>query len=64
MSAMTFKGYTARISYDRDDEIFIGRIAGIADLVGFHDDTAENLKASFQEAVEDYIETRAKLSER
>jgi predicted HicB family RNase H-like nuclease len=32
--------------------------------VGFHADTAENLKASFQEAVEDYIETRAKLSER
>ena len=60
MSAMTFKGYAARINYDADDEIFTGRIAGIADIVGFHADIVEALKTAFQEAVEDYIQTCAK----
>lgn len=56
MSAMTFKGYLAKVEHDADDEIFTGRIAGIADIVGFHADTVEDLKAAFHEAVEDYIE--------
>ena len=64
MTTMTFKGYTARIDYDGDEEIFTGRIAGIADVVGFHADTVEDLKAAFQEAVEDYIETCARVGER
>ncbi|MDO8297855.1 MAG: type II toxin-antitoxin system HicB family antitoxin [Caulobacter sp.] len=61
MSAMTFKGYAARVEYDADDEIFTGRIAGIADIIGFHADTVEDLKAAFHEAVEDYIATCAKV---
>lgn len=60
MSSMTFKGYAARVEYDADDEVFVGRIAGIADVVGFHADTVEDLKAAFHEAVEDYIQTCAK----
>ena len=60
MSAMTFKGYAARVEYDAGDEIFTGRIAGIADIVGFHADTVDGLKAAFHEAVEDYIQTCAK----
>jgi len=60
MSSMTFKGYAARVEYDADDEVFVGRIAGIADVVGFHADTVEDLKAAFHEAVDDYIQTCAK----
>lgn len=60
MSAMTFKGYAARVEYDGEDEIFVGRIVGISDIVGFHADTVEGLKAAFHDAVEDYIETCAK----
>lgn len=60
MSSMTFKGYAARVEYDADDEVFTGRIAGIADVVGFHADTVEDLKAAFHEAVDDYIQTCAK----
>jgi len=60
MSAMTCKGYQARIEFDPDDEIFTGRIAGISDVVGFYADTVESLKAAFHEAVDDYVETCAK----
>ena len=58
---MTYKGYAARISYDDEDAIFTGRIAGIRDGVGFHADTVERLREAFHEAVEDYIETCAKI---
>lgn len=58
---MSYKGYSARIDYDDDDGIFTGRIAGITDMVGFHADTVEGLRAAFQEAVEDYLETCAQL---
>ena len=60
-NAMTYQGYSARVEYDDEDGIFMGRIAGIRDGVGFHADTVEGLRAAFIEAVEDYLETCAKL---
>jgi predicted HicB family RNase H-like nuclease len=58
---MSYKGYAARIGYDDEDGIFTGRIAGIRDAVGFHADTVAGLREAFQEAVEDYIETCARI---
>ena len=60
-NAMTYQGYNARIDYDDADGIFTGRIAGIRDGVGFHAETVDDLRAAFHEAVEDYLETCAKL---
>ena len=60
-NTMTYKGYSARIEYDDEDGIFIGRLAGIRDGVSFHADTVEALRDAFHEAVEDYIETCAKI---
>lgn len=59
--AMTHKGYAARIGYDDADGLFTGRIAGIRDGVGFHADTVEGLRAAFREAVDDYLETCARV---
>jgi len=57
MNTMTYKGYAARIEYSDEDECFIGHIAGILDVVGFHGDSVEELRAAFHEAVDDYLET-------
>lgn len=54
---LTYKGYSARIEYDDDDGIFFGRVAGIADGVGFHADNVADLRVAFREAVDDYLET-------
>lgn len=61
MNQMSHKGYAAAVAFDADDEIFFGHIAGIRDIVGFHADTVTELKAAFREAVDDYIETCAKI---
>ncbi len=60
-NVMTYKGYSARIEYDDQDGILFGQIAGIRDGVGFHADNVENLRAAFHEAVNDYLETCAKV---
>jgi predicted HicB family RNase H-like nuclease len=58
---MSYKGYSARVEYDDADGIFTGRIAGIRDGVGFHADSVAELREAFHEAVEDYIETCARI---
>ncbi|MCE8455700.1 type II toxin-antitoxin system HicB family antitoxin, partial [Rhodovulum sulfidophilum] len=55
-NVMSYKDYSARVEYDDEDGIFAGRIAGIEDVVGFHAESVTELKAAFQEAVDDYLE--------
>lgn len=61
MNTMSYKGYSALVQYDDEDEIFFGRIAGIRDGVTFHASSVAELKAAFREAVDDYVETCAKI---
>lgn len=61
INTMIYKGYSARIEYDDEDGILIGKIAGIRDGVGFHAENVEDLKEAFHEAVDDYVETCAKI---
>lgn len=60
-NVMTYKGYSARIAYDDDDGIFFGQVAGLRDGIGFHANTVEDLRAAFREAVDDYLDTCARL---
>ena len=60
-NTMSYKGYSARVEYDDEDGIFTGRVAGIRDGVGFHADSVDDLRRAFREAVEDYLETCARV---
>jgi predicted HicB family RNase H-like nuclease len=60
MSTMNYKGYAARIEYSDEDGCFIGHIAGIKDVIGFHAESVNELRAAFEEAVNDYLATCAK----
>lgn len=61
MNTMTYRGYAARIDYSEDDGCFVGHIADISDIVGFHGESVVELRAAFEEAVDDYLETCKKL---
>jgi predicted HicB family RNase H-like nuclease len=58
---MNYKGYQARVDFDPDDGIFVGRIAGIDDNVGFHADSVKDLVDAFREAVDDYLDACQKI---
>ena len=60
-NSLVYRGYAARIEFSSDDECFIGHIAGIKDVVGFHGESVSELKAAFEDAVNDYIETCNKV---
>ena len=64
MNTMTYRGYHARVEYDGDDEIFVGHLAGINDVVGFHAGSVAELKAAFHETVDGYVEACAKIGKK
>lgn len=61
MNAMNYKDYAARIEYSDEDALFVGHIAGIRDVIGFHGESVQELRGAFEEAVDDYLDTCAKL---
>ena len=61
MSTMIFQGYAAKIECSDEDGCFIGHIAGIKDVIGFHADSVKELREAFFEAVDDYLVTCEKL---
>ena len=64
MSAMTHKGYAARVEFDAEDRIFVGRVIGIRDVIIFHGKTVDELENSFRAAVDDYLDACASLGQR
>ncbi|MDE0631119.1 MAG: type II toxin-antitoxin system HicB family antitoxin [Caldilineaceae bacterium] len=60
-TVVKYKEYTACNGYSEDDGCFVGHIAGISDIVGFHGESVAELRAAFEEAVDDYLETCKKL---
>ena len=53
---MNYKGFTAKIEFSADDNVFVGRLVGIDDIVMFEAETVEGLNTAFQEAVDFHIE--------
>lgn len=47
MNEMKAGGYTAQIEYSEEDGLFIGRIAGIKEIVGFQGESVEALQDAF-----------------
>lgn len=61
MNAMIYNGFSARIDFDDEDGIFVGRVVGIRDGVNFHGSSVEELQRAFHEAVDGYVEVCAKI---
>jgi len=63
MNTMTYRGYSARVEFDAEDRIFVGHIAGIRDIVGFHGTSVDELESAFHESVDDYLAACEKLKQ-
>jgi predicted HicB family RNase H-like nuclease len=55
MNSMTYNGYSARVEFDALDRLFVGHLAGLRDVVGFHGSSVDELENAFREAVDDYL---------
>ena len=61
MSTMTYKGYAARVEFDNEDGLFVGRVAGLRDGVNFHGASVDDLRTAFREAVDGYIDVCVRI---
>ncbi len=62
-NALAYKGFTARIDFDADDNILVGRVLGIRDIIGFHGETVSKLTADFHNAIDHYLQVCAERGE-
>ena len=53
---LSFRGFTARIEFDSNDNVFFGRVLGVRDIIGFHGETVEELTADFHNAINHYLD--------
>ncbi|CAN5228525.1 type II toxin-antitoxin system HicB family antitoxin [soil metagenome] len=58
---LQYKEYIGTVEFSAEDEVFYGKVYGIKDLVTFEGRSVRELKKAFREAVDDYLETCAKL---
>lgn len=54
-NVMSYKGYTGTVEFSDDDNILFGTIAGISDIISYEAENVANLRAAFQDSVDDYI---------
>jgi predicted HicB family RNase H-like nuclease len=54
---LQYKEYFASIRFSAPDEVFIGKILGINDLINFEGNSVLELKKAFKEAVDNYLQT-------
>ena len=55
MKTLKYKGYIGSVDFSEEDGVLFGEIQGIDALVNYEGKTMDELKASFHEAVEDYL---------
>jgi predicted HicB family RNase H-like nuclease len=54
-NTLTYKGYAARVEFDPRDNLFVGRVLGIADNITFHGEDVTGLIADFHAAIDHYL---------
>jgi len=55
MNSMNYKGYVARIEFDGRDNIFVGRVLKVQDIISFHAESVAQLRDAFHAAVDDWL---------
>jgi predicted HicB family RNase H-like nuclease len=52
---MQYKGYLGSIHYSDQDQTFYGKVEYIRSLISFEGEDVASLRASFQDAIDDYL---------
>lgn len=55
-NVIKYLGYTARIEFDAEDEVFVGHVLGIVDRISFHGESVSELTGAFHVAIDHYLD--------
>lgn len=53
--SINYKGYTADISYEPEDKIYVGEVRGISDSLNFHGRSILAVNAMFHQSIENCL---------
>ena len=56
MKTNEYKGYTAKIEFDDEDQIFVGEVIGIDDIIAFHSENEKEIIPVFHDMIDNYLE--------
>jgi predicted HicB family RNase H-like nuclease len=54
-NTLTYRGYTSDLEFDPDDNILVGRVRDVDDIICFHGESVAAFTAAFHEAIDDYL---------
>lgn len=54
--SINYKGYTADVSYEPEDKIYVGEIRGISDSLNFHGRSILEVNTMFHQSIENYLD--------
>jgi predicted HicB family RNase H-like nuclease len=63
MNTMSYKGYTARMDFDSEDKVIVGRVLDIDDIITFHGTSVAEFEAALHSAVDSYVAACAQLGQ-
>ena len=63
MNTMIYKGYTTRMDFDPDDQIIVGRLIDMSDIITFHGSSVVEFEDAFHTAVDGYISACQQLNQ-
>lgn len=52
---MTYRGYLASMTFDAEDQIIVGRVLDVDDIITFHGESIPEFEANFHAVVDDYV---------
>ncbi|MCX4269494.1 MAG: type II toxin-antitoxin system HicB family antitoxin [Lachnospiraceae bacterium] len=55
-SMLEYNGYHATVTYDADDNLFVGEVFGISDSLNFHGSSIDELKKMFANCIDNYLD--------
>lgn len=55
MKNITYKNFVASVHFDARDQIFVGRLIGVPEIISFHSALIEELPAAMANAIEDFL---------
>ena len=53
---MEYKGYHAKVEYDPDDKLLVGKVFGISDSLNFHAKDVDELEEAFHTSIDGYLD--------
>ncbi len=62
-NTMTYRGYTARMDFDAEDKIIVGRVIDIDDIITFHGGSVVEFEIAFHRAIDGYVQACEKLGQ-